>query len=88
MDMIIYMIISPAASAPEIDIRTMALPAWLSSRLRPDSPLLALMLLFIDELVGADPGHRRAQPRADYFDLGRGGLRPHPTLPRRDNGLN
>ncbi len=32
------------------------------------SPLLVLILLFIDELVGADPGHHRAQPRADFLD--------------------
>ena len=39
-------------------------------------PLRALIFVLIDELVGADPGHHRAEPRADFLDRMRGRLRP------------
>ena len=44
--------------------------------------LRALILLPVDEFVGAYPGHHRPQPRADFLDRMRGRLRPH-RLERR-----
>ncbi len=52
-------------------------------RIRPAPlPENALILILVDEFVGADPEHQRARPRADFLDWERGRLRPH-RLERR-----